>query len=447
MRAALLLVCLAVGTAHAQWDPEIPLSSTGGDIFGAGLAASGSTVHVIFGNSTVEYRRSTDEGLSWSDAVSLDSGVIHLTDPLVADGNDVWAIYLKNTTTKTDWCCARETGDIYLLHSGDNGSTWDSPKKLSSSQSAFRVSMTYAANRLHIVWMDYRDSVWDTYYLRSPDRGATWDPEKKISASMGTFGAERPQVAARGDSVHVTIWNDRGTNPSCMAGPSFTFDTCPDTFYIGSLDGGSTWGDEIPVNYSGAAFAGRNDIAVAGTSSVVVNFNRAAEGTADANPHMFVVHSPDNGATWEPAQQLTTTDGSSDHGSIIGAGSAVFLAWHDGRSGTLAIEFRHSLTEGTSWEPEEQVNTADAEASTPLLAISDDFVHALWLDKRTGPYQIEYRRRTRPVPAVVNDDTVGGDGVIDDGSSGCGCASSEASGGLAPLALVLVGLRRRRRAR
>src|SRR6476646_8146358 len=124
--------------------------------------------------------------------------------------------------------------------------------------------------------MDYRSGVWDMYYRRSTDRGANWTRDRVIAASAGVFGSERPQVAARGDEVHVTIWDDRGTNPPCMAGPTFSFTVCPDTFYIGSTDGGTTWGTELPVSYSGAAIAGRNDVAVAGATSVVINFNRSA---------------------------------------------------------------------------------------------------------------------------------------------------------------------------
>ena len=111
-----------------------------------------------------------------------------------------------------------------------------------------------------------------------------------------------------------------------MAGPTFSFTTCPDTFYIGSLDGGVTWGTEVNVANSGAALAGRNDIAVAGSSSVVINFNRSAQNTADANPHVFSIHSPDNGRTWDAPIQLTNTPGQADHGSIIGSGSAVYHA-------------------------------------------------------------------------------------------------------------------------
>jgi hypothetical protein len=442
--AATITICALARIAAAQWDPEQPLSSTTSDIYGEGIATAGSTVHVVYGNNEIRYRKSADAGATWTDEKVIGTGVLHLTDPIVADGSDVWVVYLADIQTQMDWCCPRDNGNIYLLHSADAGATWDAPQKLTASRAAFRLSIAYADNALHLVWMDYRTNAWDTYYLRSRDRGATWDGEKRIAQAAGTFGAERPQIAVRGNGVHVTIWDDRGTNPPCMAGPTFSFTVCPDTFYIGSLDGGDTWGTQVPVSYSGAAMAGRNDIAVAGAASVVINFNRAAENTGDANPHMFVVRSPDNGATWQPAQQLTNTPGSSDHGSIIGAGAAVYLAWHDSRTGTLAIAFAQSMDEGASWTPDEQVSTSSAEASTPLLAVTTGYVHALWLDKRTGSYQIFYRRRT-----VIPIDGGGGDAgpcMEDcgpaDGDGGCGCRSARPS--LLPLLALALLLTRRR---
>lgn len=390
---ATLALVLGTGTAHAQWGPETPITNTGSDVWGEGIATSGSTVHLIYGTGEVFYRSSPDEGVTWSAEKQLDSGTIHLTDPMWADGNDVWVVYLKDIVNKTDWCCSRDLGNLYLLHSGNRGQTWDAPKQLTTVANAYRLSITFATGRLHLVWMDYRSGVWDTYYMRSLDRGATWDPEKRIAISAGTFGAERPQIAAHGDSVHVTIWDDRGPNPPCMAGPTFSFASCPDTDYIESLDGGTTWGTEVNVANSGAAIAGRNDIAVAGTSSVVINFNRSTQNTADANPHVFTIHSGDNGKTWDPPIQLTNTPGQADHGSIIGSGANVYLAWHDSRNGSLAIYYVQSSTEGTSWDPEELVSTATTtDSSTPLVAVTSGFVHALWLDHRSGTWQIYYRR-------------------------------------------------------
>ncbi|MEO6687725.1 MAG: sialidase family protein [Dokdonella sp.] len=390
-------VCMRV--AAAQWGPETPLSALPGDVYGEGIAVAGSTIHVIYGTNEVRYRKSVDEGLSWSAERTIDNGVIHLTDPLIADGNDVWGIVLKDIRYVSDWCCARDVGNVYLLHSGDAGQTWDAPIPLSTGQGAYRVSLAYAASRLHVVWMDYRSGVWDTYYRRSPDRGQTWDPEVRIALSAGVFGAERPQIAARGDAVHVTIWDDRSPNPPCMPG-TFLFPNCPDVFHIASLNGGATWGTEVNVANAGAAFAGRNDIAVT-SSSVVINYNRDVVGSDGQK--LFAVRSTDNGATWETPIQLTTTPGSSDHGSIIGDGGAVHLAWHDARDPqNLEIYYRRSLDSGGTWEDEEHVSTGAAgDSSTPLLAASANAVHVLWIDRRGGSFQVYYRRRIGELSDIV----------------------------------------------
>src|SRR4051794_13409657 len=98
-------VCLLAGGADAQWGPETPLTSTGSDVWGEGVATSGSTVHVIYGTGEVRYRRSLDEGTTWSAGQLLDTGTLHLTDPISADGNDVWIVEIKNIQNVTDWCC------------------------------------------------------------------------------------------------------------------------------------------------------------------------------------------------------------------------------------------------------------------------------------------------------------------------------------------------------
>jgi hypothetical protein len=451
LRLSVVVVLLLASNARADWGPETRLTMTNADVWGEGIATSGTTVHLMYGTNEVRYRNSTDEGKTWNADMLIDTGVIHLTDPIVADGNDVWMIYLKDIQNKTDWCCSRDLGNIYLLHSGNAGQTWDTPKKLTSASGAYRVSMTYDSGRLHVVWRDYRSTAWDTYYLRSVDRGATWETEKRIAISAGTFGAERPQIAARGNSIHVTIWDDRGSNPPCMAGPTFSFASCPDTFYIRSLDGGVTWGTEVNVTNSGAAIAGRNDIAAPGASSVVINFNRSTQNTADANPHMFTIRSPDNGATWETPVQLTNTPGQADHGSIIASGSAVHLAWHDSRAGSLAIYYVGSSTEGETWNPEELVSTTTTtDSSTPLLAVTSGFVHAMWLDHRSGTWQVYYRRRAVPPVAAGPDAGAAAtpDGGTDPmaGSPGCGCKTSHGAGSsIIPAMLALMILRRRRR--
>ncbi len=465
--SALLLAASPV--LAADWGPETPLTATNYDVYGEGIAASGKTLHLIYGASDISYRRSLDEGATWSSPKLLGGGTLHLTDPIVADGNDVWVVYLANQKNVSDWCCSRDLGSIWLLRSRDGGTSWDPPKQLTTPSGAYRVSLAYAQNRLHLVWMDFRSNAWDTYYLRSTDRGDTWEPEVVIAKSTGIFGAERPQIAARGDSVHVTIWDDRGSNGPCKPGTT-TFPKCPDVFHVRSLDGGKTWKSIVNVANGGTYFAGRNDIAVAGASNVIINYN--VDVANETGSKLFAITSPDDGATWNPPIRLTTSANASDHGSIIGWGNAAFLVWHDDRNpANREIYYRHTVDAGKSWADEEQVSTGVAgDSSTPLDAVTPGYAHVIWIDNRGGSYQVYYRRRTMPVipslpdagapDAASTGDASSSDGAAGDaaaptdpgatGAEGCSCRAAPRAGGDGALAgVVFVGglvIARRRRA-
>ena len=418
LAAAVLLGLFSIASAHGQWDPEEPMTATGGDIWGEGIAASGSVLHLVYGTSDISYRRSPDEGKTWSSAKPIGTGALHLTDPIVADGNDVWVIYLDEIQYMNDWCCQRDLGSIWLLRSRDGGNNWDAPREISASRTAFRLSIAYAANRLHVVWVDFRSGAWDTYYLRSPDRGDTWDPAVVLAASTGPFGAERPQVAARGDSVHVTIWDDRDDNAACMPG-NFLFPKCPDVFHVRSTDGGENWGSIVNVANGGVGFAGRNDIAVAGTSNVVINYNVDVPG--ETGSKLFAVASDDDGATWAEPIRLTTSPNASDHGSIIGAGAAAFLVWHDDRDpANREIYYRRTPNGGLTWDAEEHVSSGAAgDSTTPLNAVTPGYAHVIWIDNRGGNYQLYYRRRALD-SAPVADAGVADAGAANDASTDAG---------------------------
>src|SRR5690349_9886820 len=92
-RSAAFLVLVAAlafaAEAQAQWSAEVALTATGSPDWGAGIATSGDTVHVVSGTSDINYRRSLDQGATWSAPRRLGTGVLHLTDAMVADGDDV----------------------------------------------------------------------------------------------------------------------------------------------------------------------------------------------------------------------------------------------------------------------------------------------------------------------------------------------------------------------
>ncbi len=97
--------------ADGPWGPEIQLSAASRNLWRFGIASSGRTVHMVWGGDPIHYRRSLDEGATWSaDTILSSTGEPRLTDPLAAEGSNVYIVYLRKITTFKDWCCRRRMG-------------------------------------------------------------------------------------------------------------------------------------------------------------------------------------------------------------------------------------------------------------------------------------------------------------------------------------------------
>lgn len=350
------------------------------------IAASGNAVHLVWGTATeLLYRQSNDEGLTWSEDLPLASyGELHLTDPIVASGNHVYVVYLRKLHTARDWCCERTLGDIYLRRSVDGGVTWESEQRLTRGAGAFRLSMAATDRRVDLVWSDFRSGKWEIYYLRSRDAGVTWDSERQIVQAWDNE-TNRPQVASDGNAVHVVWMDDRDKNPPC-----YTMRQCPEVYYIRSIDGGDTWGAQTRLT-SDQPFSGRPDIAAL-SGTVLVSYDEDSDGNESHEQHLL--RSTDGGNTWEPSLRLSNAPGPSDHSSLIASGGMAHLAWHDQRdSGTGEIYYRYSTDRGATWSPEENVSKSGGHSGIPLLAATTHYLHIIWLDDRTGKFQIRYDRR------------------------------------------------------
>lgn len=160
-RSLFTCFCLVVGamwalvpgfaSAAAPWESERQLSPQTG--YGKDIAAAGRLVHFIYEHGGVYYRRSEDEGASWSSPTRLSSsGSLELTDMIAASGQDVWVLYLKDLQNFTDWCCPRKAGNLYMRRSTDGGKNWGQERRLTSGARAYRISMTTSGSDVHITW-------------------------------------------------------------------------------------------------------------------------------------------------------------------------------------------------------------------------------------------------------------------------------------------------------
>jgi len=396
--ALTLVLALALGATPALADdpwgaPPVALSP----IFNyyAAIAASGTTVHLSYGDEAVYYRRSLDEGETWSSPVFIGNGFNFLADPLFVDGDDIYLVYVDNIRYVSDWHSARPIGDVFMRISRDGGETWLPEQQLTSTQSAFRVSLAVAGGQLHLIWMDRRStSTWDIYYLRGenqPDGTVIWEPERQRVAGTNSFGAEHPQLAVAGDYVHLAWMDARDDNPPCLIESEIQLPQCPVVYYTRSTDGGLTFEPDQRM-VAADVYSGRPDITTDSNGTVLLPFDFGIDPTA-ATSHLL--RSTDNGDTWTGApEQISFPPGEAHHSFACVEDQRAHYAWSESGGESEEIVYRGSIDGGATYGPEEFVAATDKAA--PLMTASDHYVHVIW-----SSGTVMYRRRdleVMPVP-------------------------------------------------
>jgi hypothetical protein len=187
---------------------------------------SNNNIHVAWhdftpGNAEIYYRRSTDGGTSWSTVQRLTWTADYSEDPAIAiDSTDVIHVAWRDNTPGNE--------EIYIKSSTNSGKTWSIPKRLtwSSGWSQYPAIAIDSNDTLHLVWDDPTSGNAEIYYKKSTDRGATWSSMKRLTwTSGGSFG---PDMAVDSTGhIHV-VWED------------FT-PGLPDIYHKSSPDGGTTW--------------------------------------------------------------------------------------------------------------------------------------------------------------------------------------------------------------
>ncbi|HEY3250984.1 MAG TPA: T9SS type A sorting domain-containing protein [Ignavibacteria bacterium] len=108
-------------------------------------------------------------------------------------------------------------------------------------------------------------------------------------------------------------------------------------------------------------------------------------------------------AQWEPDVRLTMDTNSSEtpfnnSSSIAASNNVVHIVWFDNRSGNYEIYYKRSVNAGISWGPDVRLTNDGAESRYPYIALSGQLVHVVWRDKRNAPldsnYEIYYKKST-----------------------------------------------------
>jgi hypothetical protein len=96
----------------------------------------------------------------------------------------------------------------------------------------FLAPITASGDNVYVTWWDNKTGNWEVFFAKSTDNGETFDDTINLSNANGR--SEDASIAASGDNVYVTWWDNKtGTR---------------EPFFRGSTDSGETFGNTIMLN-------------------------------------------------------------------------------------------------------------------------------------------------------------------------------------------------------
>jgi hypothetical protein len=155
------------------------------------------------------------------------------------------------------------------------------------------------------------------------------------------------------------------------------------------------WEDDVRLTKNPASseisFDSQWGVAVSSHSVHVVWYDNR-----DGNYEIYYKRSTDDGITWEEDTRLTFDDATSEWPSIAVFDSLIHIVWVDNRTGKFEVYYKRSVDGGENWGDDEQLitNSGNLRYSYPSIAVSGIFVNVVWNDTRDGNAEIYYKGST-----------------------------------------------------
>jgi hypothetical protein len=195
-----------------NWGTDTRLTNTPTGTYDPCIAVTGQNVHLIWydtpaGNQAIYYRRSTDNGSTWSTEVLLTTNLPYAAayPCLCSSGQYLHAVWLDNR---------QGNNEIYYKRSTNEGVNWGPDTRLTSTTTAsWEPSVTASDSIVHVAWREQINvpmSNSDIYYIRSTNRGTSWESPVRLTDDPAT--SRYPSVAATLTGVHVVWYDTRDGN-------------------------------------------------------------------------------------------------------------------------------------------------------------------------------------------------------------------------------------------
>jgi hypothetical protein len=293
------------------------LTKNTGESWQPAVAVFGNNIHVVWsddtpGNYDIYYKRSMDNGLTWSKQKRLTRNAGGSRQPAIAlSGRNIHVVWWDETPGNDE---------VYYKCSTNNGATWGKQKRLTNSaESSTDATIAVSGGSIHVAWGE--DNIIEgseIYYRRSTDNGATWRKAKRLTNNGKT--SIDPDIAVSGGNIHVT-WSDYSPGNA-------------DIFYKGSKDNGATWGKRIRLTKN-AGESATPAVAVLSKTVYVV-----WDDDTPGNVELYYKWSADGGAIWRKQTRLTRNAGGSRAPDVALWGGNIHIVWSDSTLGNTDIYYK-----------------------------------------------------------------------------------------------------------
>ncbi|HJT49035.1 MAG TPA: sialidase family protein [Nitrososphaeraceae archaeon] len=280
---------------------------------------------------------------------------------IAVGGNNVYVVW-KDTTSGN--------GDVLFARSPNNGATFGKATNLSNSSTgeSLNPKVTAFRNNVYVVWEDTSSSngTSDILFAKSADNGATFSSATNLSNNLGE--SSNPQIFASGNNVYV-VWEDTTSGNG-------------DILFARSPNNGATFGKATNLsNNLGKAGSEPSDpqIFASGNNVYVVWKNSSPTGTGS----ILFARSPNNGATFSNATNLSNNLGESSNPQIFASGNNVYVVWEDyplANALKNQILFARSTSNGSTFENIISINNSTGESLNPKVTAFRNNVYVVWED-------------------------------------------------------------------
>lgn len=265
---------------------------------------------------------------------------------------------------------------VLLLMLPNVAQSWTAAKRLTwtSGSSLFSAIATDSSSAIHLVWEESKGGNYEIYYKKSTNGGAGWIT-KRLTWTTGDSRFSDVAVDA-GNAIHI-VWQES------KSGNGNT-----EIFYKKSTNGGAIWTTKRLTWTAGDSKA----CAIATDSSGAIHV--VWEESKGANYEIFYKKSPDGGVSWTTKRLTWTADKSLGPSIAVDSSNTIHIVWNDYTPGNSEIFYKKSMDGGISWTTKRLTWTANHGGGADVATDSDNNIHIVWSEVKSGYDHIFYRRST-----------------------------------------------------